>query len=65
MPKLALDVYVGWLLSVACKKISDVEHDYRRYSGVTGGDESLPADVSADVAGDHDDIFLVGGAFGG
>lgn len=36
---------------------SDVEHDYQRYNGVIARRDGVPADATADVIDDLDDIF--------
>lgn len=57
VPESTCVVDVNWLFSVACRKISEVERDYRRYLGVNDGYEGTPADVMADVFGEVDDII--------
>lgn len=56
-PALASAVDVNRLPSTARKNISKVECDYRRYRGVTDGDEGLRADVQANVDEDLENVF--------
>lgn len=42
---------------MACKILSDAEHNYQRHSSLVDGDDNLPADVPAYVPEDLNDIL--------
>lgn len=57
LPVLVSAVDVHWFPCVRHKRISDIEHDYRRYCWGVDNDGGLLANVSADAIEDLDGIF--------
>lgn len=58
MPFIATSVEVNEFPSVARKKISELELDYRQYPYIGNDGAGRPADVPADVVDDRDDVFV-------
>lgn len=46
----------NWLTSVALKRFSEVNHDYRRYRGIVDNDADQSSNVLADLMDEHDDF---------
>lgn len=50
-------IHVNWIAGVACKTISELERDYRRYCGILDNDVGQPADIPGDVVDDLYNVF--------
>lgn len=57
VPIMVPAVDVNWLSGISGKTFSEVERYYRRYRDIIDGGSGQPADVTADLVDDLDDVF--------